>query len=89
MPKPLSVSFSTIKAKAEEMAKSLGETNFKASSGWWQNVRKRNGIGKSVHLQGETGEVDHEQIKSKIGEIRKDLESYDSGLASEIQESHS
>ena len=77
MPKPLPVSFSTIKAKAEEMAKSLGETNFKVSSGWWQNVRKRNGIGKSVRLHGETGEVDHEQIKSKIGEIRKDLESYD------------
>ena len=76
MPKPLPVSFSIIKAKAEEMAKSLGETNFKASSGWWEKVRKRNGIGKSVRLHGEAGEVDHEQIKSKIEEIRKDLESY-------------
>ena len=77
MPKPLPLSFSIIKAKAEEMAKSLGETNFKASSGWWEKVRKRNGIGKSVCLHGEAGEVDHEQIKSKIDEIRKDLESYD------------
>ena len=77
MPKPLPVSFSIIKAKAEEMAKSLGETNFKASSGWWEKVRKRNGIGKSVRLHGEAREVDHEQIKSKIDEIRKDLESYD------------
>ena len=34
-------------------------------------------IGKSVHLHGEAGEVDHEQIKSKIDGIRKDLESYD------------
>ena len=41
MSKPLPVSFSIIKAKAEEMAKSLGETNFKASSGWWEKVRKR------------------------------------------------
>ena len=77
MSKPLPVSFSIIKAEAEEMAKFLGETNFKASSGWWEKVRKRNGIGKSVRLHGEAGEVDHEQIKSKIEEIRKDLESYD------------
>ena len=28
-------------------------------------------------MHGEAGEVDHEQIKSKIDEIRKDLESYD------------
>ena len=77
MPMSLPISFSIIKAKAEEMAKSLGETNFKVSSGWWAKVRKRNGIGKSVRLHGEAGEVDHEQIKSKIDEIRKDLESYD------------
>ena len=31
----------------------------------------------SVCLHGEAGEVDHEQIKSIIDEIRKDLESYD------------
>ena len=30
-----------------------------------------------VCLHSEAGEVDHEQIKSKIDEIRKDLESYD------------
>lgn len=59
------------------MAKSLGETNFKASSGWWEKVIKRNSIGKSVRLHGEAGEVNHKQIKEKIDEIRKDLESYD------------
>lgn len=62
-PKPLPVS---LRAKAEEVAKSLGETKFKASSGWWEKIRKRNGIGKSVHLHGEAGEVDHDQIKDKI-----------------------
>jgi hypothetical protein len=67
MPKPLPASFRMIKAKAEEVAKSLGETNFKASSGCWEKVRKRNGIGKSVHLHGETGEVDCKQIKEKPG----------------------
>ena len=66
-----------IKAKAEEVATSLGEIKFKASSGWWEKVRKRNGIGKSVRLHGEAGEVDHDQIKARIDEIRKQLESYD------------
>ena len=57
------------------MAKCLGETKFKALSGWWEKVRKRNGIGESVLLHGETGEVDHDQVKEKIEEIRKELES--------------
>ena len=73
MPKPLPVSFSIIKAKAEEMAKSLGETNFKASSGWWEKVRKRNDIGKSVRLHGEAGEVDHEQLKVKLMKLERTL----------------
>ena len=34
-------------------------------------------MGKSVRLHGEAGEIDHEQIKEKIDEIRKELESYD------------
>ena len=49
--------------------------SFRPSSGWWENVRKRNGIGKSVKLHGEAGEVDHEQIK-KILEIQMFLEKY-------------
>ncbi len=76
-PKPLPVSFSMIKAKAEEVAKSLGETQFKASSGWWEKVRKRNAIGNSVRLHGKAGEVDHDQIKKNIDEIKKELEDYD------------
>ncbi len=55
----------------------MGETQFKASSGWWEKVRKRNAIGKSVRLHGEAGEVDHDQIKKKIDEIKKELEDYD------------
>lgn len=76
-PKPLPISFSIIKAKAEDVAKSLGEADFKASSGWWEKVRRRNGIRKSARLHGEAGEVDHEQIKNRIEEIRKELEKYD------------
>jgi hypothetical protein len=40
MPKPLPASFRMIKAKAEEVAKSLGETNFKASSGCWEKSER-------------------------------------------------
>ena len=73
MPKPLPVSFSIIKAKAEEMAKSLGETNFKASSGWWEKVRKRNGIGKSVGLHGKAGEVAMSKSKVKLMKLERTL----------------
>ena len=66
-----------IRDKAEEVAKFLGDTNFKVSSGWWEKVKKRNSMGKSVRLHGEAGEIDHEQNKEKIDEIRKELESYD------------
>ena len=66
-----------IRDKAEEVAKFLGETNFKVSSGWREKVRKRNSMGKTVRLHGVAGEIDHEQIKEKIDEIRKELESYD------------
>ncbi len=76
-PKPIPISFGIIKAKAEEVAKNLGETNFKASSGWWEKVRKRNSIGKSIRLHGEAGEIDHQQIKERMDEIRRDLEKYD------------
>ncbi len=51
--------------------------NLKASSGWWEKVRKRNGIGKGVRLHGEAGESDHEQINKKIDKIRKELENHD------------
>ncbi len=58
--KPLPVSLSIVKEYAEQVAQKLGEKDFRASSGWWEKVRKRNGIGKSVKLHGEAGEVDCE-----------------------------
>ena len=43
-------------------------------AGWWEKVRKRNGIDKSVRLH---GEVDRDKIKEKILEIQKALEECD------------
>ena len=54
-----------------------GITDFKASTGWWDKVRKRNGIGKSIRLHGEAGDVNEDEVKEKIDEITKDLEGYD------------
>ena len=48
MMKDLFLSPSTMESNAEQVAKDLGEKDFRASSGWWEKVRKRNGIGKSI-----------------------------------------
>ena len=72
--KSLLISLSIIREYAEQVAISLGEKDFQASSGWWE---KRNCIGKSVRLHSETGEVDHDKIKEKILEIQKVLEEHD------------
>ena len=69
--KPLPVTLSIVKECAEQVAKTLGEKDFRASSGWWEKLMKRNNIGRSVRLHGEAGEVDHEQIKERILEIQK------------------
>ena len=61
---------------AEQVAQNLGGKYFPASLDWWEKVRKINGIVKSVKLHGESGEVDHEQIKKKILEIQTLLENY-------------
>ncbi len=49
------------------MAQSLGINDFKA----WDKVRKRNGIGKSIQLHGEAGDVNCDEIKEKIAAIKK------------------
>ena len=43
-PKPLPVCLSMIQEYAQGVAKLRGEDDFKASKGWWDKVRKRNGI---------------------------------------------
>ena len=75
--KPLPVTLRIVKEYADQVAQKLEEKDFRASSGWWEKVRKRNNIGKSVKLHGEAGEVDYEQIKKRIIEIQKLLENYE------------
>ena len=71
---------SIVKEYAEQMAKPHNEHDFKASNGWWQKLMKRNSIGKSVRLHGEAGDVNHEEVKEKIQDIKKILEEHDPEL---------
>ena len=75
-PKPLPVCLSMIQEYAQGVAKLRGEDDFKASKGWWDKDRKRNGIG-SVRLHGEAGSVDLDGIKEAIEKIRETLERFD------------
>ena len=72
------VSLSIVKEYAEQVAKSLDEHDFKASNGWWQKLMKRNNVGKSVHLHGEAGDVNPEEVKERIQEIKNILEEHES-----------
>ena len=62
--KPKPVSLNIVKEYAEQVA-------FKASNGWWQKLMKRNSIGKGEHLHGEAGDVNPEEIKERIQDIKK------------------
>ena len=73
----MSVSLSIVKEYAEQVAKSLDEHAFKASNGWWQKLMKRNNIGKSVRLHGKAGDVNPEEVRERIQEIKKILEEHD------------
>ena len=65
------VSLSIVEEYAEQVAKPHNEHDFKASNGWWQKLMKRNSIGKSVRLHGEAGDVNPEEIKERIQDIKK------------------
>ena len=67
----MSVSLSTVKEYAEQVAKSHNEHDFKTSNGWWQKLVKTNSIGKSVRLHGEAGGVNPEESKGRIQDIEK------------------
>ena len=84
--KPKPVSLSIVKECAEQVAKSHNEHEFKASNGWWQKLMKRNSIGKSVCLHGEAGDVNPEEIKESIQDIKKILEEHDPELVYNLDE---
>jgi predicted XRE-type DNA-binding protein len=64
--KPLSLSRAIIQARALHEANKIGLTEFKASDGWFRNWRRRNGIGPSLRLFGEAGDVNIEEIEKLI-----------------------
>jgi len=75
--KPLPISRAHIQMRAQYEAHLRGLTNFRASNGWFLNWRKRNGIGKSVRLYGEAGDVNVSQFLEAINEMKEALQDYD------------
>jgi hypothetical protein len=64
--KPLSLSRAVIQARALHEAKKIGLIEFKASDGWFRNWRRRYGIGPSIRLFGEAGDVNIEEVEKLI-----------------------
>ena len=75
--KPLPISRSVIQTRAIHEANRLKISDFRASDGWFRNWRKRYGVGPSVKLHGEAGDVDQNELQGSIAELRKKLERYD------------
>lgn len=72
--KPMPLSRSHIQARALSEAKRLNLNEFVASDGWFQNWRKKHGIGKSVRLYGEAGDVSVQDFVEAMNELKEKLE---------------
>lgn len=72
--KPLAIARSHIQARALVEAERRGIDGFKASDGWFCNWRKRNGIGPSLRLYGEAGDVSYLQFEEEMAKLREQLE---------------
>lgn len=75
--KPLSISRAHIQARALREAEIRGLQDFKASDGWFRNWRKRFGVGASIRLCGEAGDVDVASIERPMAELRTSLKQFD------------
>lgn len=74
--KPLPLSRLHIQARATHEAKIRGITNFEASNGWFRGWRFRMGVGPSLRLWGEAGDVNKAEIEPIMQELRLKLERY-------------
>lgn len=74
--KPLPISRSILQSKALKIAEQLGIKNFKASDGWFGKWRRRLGVGKSVRLHGEAGDVNLVAAENEMNDTRENLASY-------------
>ena len=72
--KPLAIARSHIQARALVEAEKRGITGFRASDGWFSNWRKRNGVGPSLRLYGEAGDVSYLQFEAEMAKLREQLE---------------
>ena len=75
----LSVSKSQVNRISKSQARALREcelrgiSNFKASDGWFRNWRGHFGIGASVRLFGEAGDVNLSEVEPKMQDFRRKL----------------
>ncbi|XP_054706997.1 tigger transposable element-derived protein 4-like [Uloborus diversus] len=65
-----------LREKAENFGKQLGFTDFKASSGWFENFKKRNNI-TFYKVCGESGSVSQEVCEEWKGSLSSILKEYD------------
>ena len=70
---PLPISRSIIQSRALFEARRLNIPDFKASDGWFKNLRKRNGIGSSIRLFGEAGDVSIDQFQEEMEKLKEEL----------------
>ena len=75
--KPLSIARAHIQARAFLEADLQGITYFKASDGWFRNWKKRCGVGASIRLHGEAGDVDVSGFVPAMNDLRSSLSVYD------------
>lgn len=71
--KPMPISSAAIQVRAKREAQLRGIAKFKASDGWLARWRWRYGVGKSVHLHGEAGDVDLEAAEKEMQALRDKL----------------
>ena len=71
---PLPLSRSLIQERARHEAGLRGIQNFKASNGWFANWKKRCSLEDSIRLFGEAADVDQEQLKPLMQDLRAKLE---------------
>lgn len=71
--KPLPLTRDLIKKRALQEGKRLNINDFRASDGWFRNWRWRLGIGKSVRLHGEAGDVNLEEAEQEMSALRQRL----------------
>ncbi len=75
-PKPISLSRLHIQSRARRECDLRGIKDFKGSDGWFRNWRRRFGIGPSLRLYGEAGDVNIAEMEPIMTEFRAKIEKF-------------